>query len=132
MNASARGAEAVWEAADGKPDHPRRGGYAARRPNSAGYGRFRACGVLDDDARERISSARVRTIYALREFRWAYPAFGANALRRLAGKLAAAGYSRRRWCIRAYVSPTADIRPGLWCWRWPLWERVLSWSRGPS
>lgn len=68
------------------------------------------------------------------EFRWAYPAFGANALRAAwLEKLAAAGYSLPALVHpRAYVSPTADIRPGLWCWRWPLWERVLSWSRGPS
>lgn len=48
------------------------------------------------------------------EFRWAYPAFGANALRAAwLEKLAAAGYSLPALVHpRAYVSPTADIRPG--------------------
>lgn len=47
------------------------------------------------------------------EFRWAYPAFGANALRAAwLEKLAAAGYSLPALVHpRAYVSPTADIRP---------------------
>ena len=48
------------------------------------------------------------------KFRWAYPAFGANALRAAwLEKLAAAGYSLPALVHpRAYVSPTADIRPG--------------------
>lgn len=67
------------------------------------------------DARERISSARVRTIYALRgNSAGRIPAFGANALRAAwLEKLAAAGYSLPALVHpRAYVSPTADIRPG--------------------
>ena len=58
-----RGAEAVWEAADGKPDHPRRGWL---RPhggrNSAGYGRFRACGV---PGRRMHGNGYPRPVYGL-------------------------------------------------------------------
>ena len=109
-----RGAEAVWEAADGKPDHPRRGWL---RPhggrNSAGYGRFRACGVPGRTGTDILGPC-TDYIHFAGKFRWAYPAFGANALRAAwLEKLAAAGYSLPALVHpRAYVSPTADIRPG--------------------
>lgn len=93
---------------------------------AGGYGRTvaetaRALGVFGrvaflDDGRTGENILGVCADYTrfTAEFRWAYPAFGANALRAAwLEKLAAAGYGLPALVHpRAYVSPSADIRPG--------------------
>ena len=94
------------------------GGYGRTAAETArAMGVFGRVAFLDDGCTGTdILGPCTDYIHFAGKFRWAYPAFGANALRAAwLEKLAAAGYS-----LPALVHPR------------PLWERVLSWSRGPS
>ena len=101
-----RGAEAVWEAADGKPDRPRRGWLtAARRPKQRGL-----CAVFGRVAFRDERIARERDV--LGPCSATYTLCGGiplgvsglrrqRAARRLAGKTGRGALTAcRRWCIR--------------------------------
>ena len=92
------------------------GGYGRTAAETArAMGVFGRVAFLDDGCTGTdILGPCTDYIHFAGKFRWAYPAFGANALRAAwLEKLAAAGYSLPALVHpRAYVSPTADIRPG--------------------